>query len=217
MVRFHAALLVVLLGPAALAEEGEWETVAKGPITVKARSKPGSPVKEIWAEGEIAAPVQDIQSAVMDPDRFPAFMPYVKEARIVGQPEPDGSRLVYTRLELPMVASRDYVLKVYLVKGVDAEGGGEFRNKWVAVADRLPKRHNVVRLKINEGSWHITPVGDGSKSWAVYRFSVDPGGWIPAFAADMGNKSGVSDVYKAVEKEAQRRTADRKAEAAKQR
>ena len=45
----------------------------------------------------------------------------------------------------------------------------------------------------------------------VYKFNVDPGGMIPAFAADMGNKSGVTDVFNAVEKEAKRRAAERKA------
>jgi hypothetical protein len=61
-----------------------------------------------------------------------------------------------------------------------------------------------VRLRINEGSWHVASRGP-NKSFAVYRFVVDPGGWIPAFAANAGNKQGVTDTFKAVEREAERR------------
>ena len=195
----------------AAAAEAEWETVATGAITVKSRYRAGSPVKEVWAEGAIDAPVQDIQAALMDPDRMPKFMPYVKEARTVGQPQADGSRVVYTRLDLPWVAPRDYVLKVNLDQGTSPDGSGEFKNHWVATND-LPERSHIIRLKINEGSWHVSPAADG-KSWAVYKFSVDPGGWIPGFAADLGNKTGVTDTFKAVEKEARRRAAERTADA----
>ncbi len=200
---------------AASAAADEWETVLTGHVTVKMRARPGTAVKEVWAEGELAAPVQDIQSVLMEPDKFPSFMPYVKESRVLKDKAPDGAQYVYTRLDLPMVQSRDYVLKVYLDEGVKPDGSGAFRNRWVAVTDKLPERHNVVRLKLNEGSWYVTPKGDGTKSHAVYRFVVDPGGWVPSWAADQGNKSGVPDTFRAIEKEAQRRYKERKAHAGK--
>jgi hypothetical protein len=206
MVAFATAVLAAV---AAGADEAQWEIAATGPITVKTKASATSRVKEIWAEGEIAAPVQDIQSTVMDPESFPKFMPYVVEASKIGSPEVDGGQVVYTRLELPLVASRDYVLKVYLERSVAPDGGGEFRNRWIAVPDRLPERARTVRLKINDGSWHVTSRGDGRKSWAVYRFAVDPGGWIPAFVANLGNKSGVLETFEAVEREAQRRASGR--------
>ncbi len=206
---FLAVFLVAL--PAAAGDD--WETVLSSPIVVKTRLREGSAVKEVWAEGVIDAPVQDIQAALMDPARFPKFMPYVKEARVVGQPEPDGANIVYTRLDLPLVSPRDYVLRVYLDQGTLPDGTGEFREHWEAT-NKLPARYGIVRLTTNNGGWHVTPQADG-KSWAEYKFNVNPGGWIPAFAADLGNKDGVSDTWKAVEKEAQRRANERKAHAAK--
>ena len=201
--------IVALQAGAALAEDGGgWEVIATGAITVKARPRPGTSIKELWAEGEMGAPVQDIQSALMDPEHFTQFMPYVKEARFLGKPEADGSRWVYTRLNLPMVDPRDYVLRVWLDEGVAPDGSGTFRNHWVASGDKIPSRHNVVRLKVNEGSWNVS-ARPGGKSWGVYKFAVDPGGWIPAFAADFGNKSGVTDTFSAVEKEGRRRAAER--------
>lgn len=49
----------------------------------------------------------------------------------------------------------------------------------------------------------------GNKSRVVYQFAVDPGGAIPAFLADVGNRNGVGDVFRAIEKEAQRLKAER--------
>lgn len=195
----------------AAAQETPWELVATGDITIRSRPRPGTAVREIWAEGNIGAEVQDVQATLMGPERFPSFMPYVTEARVLGT-APDGARLVYTRLDLPWVAARDYVLKVYLDSGVGPDGNGVFRNRWVAYPEYMPARSNIVRLKINDGSWHVTSNGDGT-SHAVYKFAVDPGGMIPGFAANMGNKSGVSDTFKAVEKEAKRRGAERRTRA----
>jgi hypothetical protein len=209
-----AALIVLASTPAFAGDD--WETVATGAITVKARNKQGTAIREIWAEGEISAPVRDIQSTILDSESYPKFMPYVKECRFIGKPDADGSKYVYTKLDLPMVSARDYVVKVNTPQQVAADGSGVFENKWVSVWDKIPTRSSVVRLKTNEGSWLVTPKDNGSKSHVIYKFTVDPGGMIPSFAANMGNKSGISDTFKAVEKEALRRKAEReKAQAAK--
>jgi hypothetical protein len=208
------AVLAGLLCSAALAEESKWETVATGTITVKSRARAGSAMKDIWAEGEIDAPLAEVQGTLVDPENFPKFMPYVKESRTIGKPEADGSVFVYTKLDFPVVASRDYIVKVTVEEGVKPDGTGAFRQRWVAVPDKTPERKGVVRLKLNEGTWHITPRGE-SKCYAIYKFTTDPGGWIPNFAIDMGNKTGVTDTFKAVEKEAKRRVEAKKSTASK--
>lgn len=204
-------LLVVGLGAQAKAEVG-WETVATAPVLIKARSVPNSGIKEIWAEGELSAPIQDVQSALMDAEHFREFMPYVKESRTIGKPQADGAQYVYTRLDFgTWVSSRDYVVKVTVERSVSRDGTGEFRNRWVAEPDRIPSRANVIRLRVNEGSWHVTSRGP-NRSFVVYRFVVDPGGWIPAFAANAGNKQGVTETFSAVEREAQKRAVARRKE-----
>ncbi len=201
--------VLVLLAAPARAAEPQWETVATGAITIKNRDVPGKPVREVWAEGEIAAPVQDIQDTLMDVSRFRHFMPYVKDAREISEKFPDGSVYVYTLTDFPIVGKRDYVSRTWLLESVKADGTGTFRNRWQAFPDHLPRRREIIRLTLNEGSWVVTPVGDGSKSFAVYRFMVDPGGWIPSFAANMGSNRGVQETFDAVQKEAQRRRDER--------
>ena len=42
-------------------------------------------MKELWAEGEIAAPVYDVQEALMEVERLRFFMPYMKDAHQIGE------------------------------------------------------------------------------------------------------------------------------------
>lgn len=214
--RFALVPSVLLAAGLVFAEEAEakWETIVKGSITVKNRARPESAVKEVWAQGEIAAPLQDIQATLVNPGNFKNFMPYLKGSWEIHKPEADGSVYVYTQLDFPMLTDRDYVVRVWLDEGVTADGTGAFRQHWVAVPDKIPSRANLIRVRVNDGSWDIRPLGDGRRCWAIYKFAIDPGGWVPAWAANMGNEQGVTQTYKAIEKEAQRLAKERLAKAA---
>jgi hypothetical protein len=194
----------------ARAGEPEWQTVIEGPITVKTRSVPGTGELEIWAEGEIDAPVLDTQAALMDTEQYARFMKHITESRYVGDPEPDGSRYAYTLLDLPIVSPRDYVILISVDQTIAPDGTGEFRNHWVAVPEKVPERDGVVRVKVNSGGWTLRPVEGGTKGWAVYRFRADPGGYLPAFAADLGNRRGVTGTFRSLEWEARRRAEERR-------
>lgn len=190
----------------------EWEIIATGPILVKVRPIRGTSARELWAETELDVEVQDLQSAILDSDAYPRFMPYVKESRTLEITQA-GDRFVYTRLEPPFISPRDYVVKVQVLKVVGPDGRGEFANEWRAVPDRVPRRRSVVRLPICDGSWSISRAPSG-RSRVVYRASVDPGGWMPGFLSNMANSSGTIDTIRAVEREARRRGDARKAQAA---
>jgi hypothetical protein len=206
--RIAALITALVLSPAARADqagEAGWETLVQGPVSVKVRPKPGTPLKEYWVEGELNAPLADVQAALTDIQRFSEFMPHVREARVLGGAEPDGSTYVYTKLEFPIfVRARDYVVRVALEEGVKPDGTGAFRQRWVATPDRIPERRGVVRIRVLEGSWHIVSKGE-DRVFVIHRFATDPGGRLPSFAVDMGNRSGCVDLFKSVEKAARRR------------
>lgn len=199
-------LLLLPLGAAA----GDWDTLVSGAITVKTREISDS-VKEIHAEMVMDAEVQDVQSAILDAAAYPRFMPYFKESRVVGKTE-DGRPLIYSRMAMPFVQERDYVVQVQVLKQVKEDGSGEFANRWEAVEGHVPPRDNTVRLKLNEGEWKAEPAGEG-KARVTYRVVAHPGAWVPSFAIDMGNKKGIPEMMKAVEKEAKERGARRKQQA----
>jgi hypothetical protein len=205
-----STLIFALALHAHAAEKDGWQTVATGAITIKARSLPGSPIREILAEGDLDASALDLQKAVLDVERFPKFMPYVRETRFVEKPKGDGTRVVYTALGLPMVKGRDFVIVDRVVRALNADGTGEFITAWEVARDRVPARAGFVRVVTNTGSWKVSPK-PGGKSHVVYQFAVDPGGAIPPFLADLGNRNGVGDVFKALEGEARRLQAARAA------
>ncbi|MCX0165169.1 START domain-containing protein, partial [Escherichia coli] len=120
-----AALSACVLGLAAGAAHAEeaWKTVAEKPYVVKVRARPGSEAKDVWAEGELAASAADVQAVLRDVDAYRRWMPYVKEARIL-KDLPDEGQLTYTKLDLPVVSSRDYICNVVLESKLAEDGSG---------------------------------------------------------------------------------------------
>ncbi|MBJ6764696.1 hypothetical protein JGU66_28340 [Myxococcaceae bacterium JPH2] len=196
---------LVLVAQGAWAQE--WETVTETPYVVKVRPRPGTQAREVWAEGQLDASAADVQAALENVDTYRFWMPYVKEARTV-KTVAEGEHVSYTRLDLPVVTARDFIIHVVRESGVAPDGTGVFAQRWWAEPDLFPGRRDTVRVRLNEGTWHVEPRGEHA-SYAVYRFSVDPAGSIPTFLVNMGQKSAVRDTLRAVEKRAQQLAAER--------
>jgi hypothetical protein len=184
----------------------EWTTVSSRPILIRTRSKPGSRVRELWASAVFAVDGELVQEALLDGESFPKFMPYVQEVRMLKIPTTDRSWFAYQRVAPPLVAARDAVLHVWMDASLEDEGSNRFRNHWEAVPGLVPAWPGAVRTPISSGSWEVKRL-PGGQSRATYRFIVDPGGNIPSWLADLGNRTGISELFKALEKEAKRRAA----------
>jgi hypothetical protein len=133
-------------------------------------------------------------AALLDVPRLPSFMPYVNEARELGI-EADGSLYVYTRLRLPLVQSRDYVLHVKLEQP-PASGRCDISFETVDDPSR-PKLDGVVRIPELHGFWSIAPGADG-KSLLTYQVFCNPGGGIPPFVAKGGQRGAAIDLVKMI-------------------
>jgi hypothetical protein len=202
-----ALALVLVAGVSQAADE--WETVEDEDAMIKVRARTDGNGKEVWAEKDVEANANDVQTALMDSGSFRLWMPYVKESRVVST-NPDGSRVAYARLDLPVVDDRDYLIGVVDEKKLSEDGQGEYVQRWKVVVDaNVPERKGVVRLKYNEGTWQVTSKGE-NKTHIVYRFSVDPGGSIPGWLASFGQKDGVLETLGAVEKRAKKLGEERK-------
>lgn len=201
-----AWVLVGCVPLAALA--ASWQLLSSGPISIRARNRAGTPVRELWAEGDIDAPLRDVETAILDCLGFPKFMPYVKECRPLGPPAEDGSLLTYSRMEPPLIQPRDYILKVMVDRRTSPDGTGEFISRWSSVPDAVAPVPGVVRIRVNEGSWHATRLANG-KTHLVYRLAADPGGTLPLAIANLSNRSAVVETFSAIEHEAQRRSWER--------
>ena len=196
----------MLVSAAAFADDsGEWKTVLQGPVVIKNREIAGSNIKEVWAESDLDASLFSIQGSLLDINSYRGWMPYVKESRGVGEKQTDGSFYSYIMLDLPVVGKRDYILRTWVQDRVGEDSKGLIRYHWQGFPEFVPARKGVDRIKLNIGSWEVKANADGKSCHAIYKFAVDPGGWLPGFAVNIGNERGVVDTFKALEKEAQRR------------
>ncbi len=188
----------------------EWKTLTVEGITVRSRAQPGSAMREVWATATLRAPIEDIQSVLLDIESHASFMPHVVESKHLGIAEPGNACLAYTRLEFPLLSSRDFILRITVDKRVTAEGGDEFVSHWVSEPGALPERSGVIRLRLNEGSWRARRISAGETAVA-YRFRVDPAGWIPPMLANEANRRVLPSVFRSLEAEVQSRETKRRA------
>ncbi len=203
--RRFSLLIALLVSSQAFSGETAWQSVLTGPINIKNREMEGSSVKEVWAEYDMKAPLRDIQDSLLDIPSYRGWMPFARDSKNLGEKQADGSFYSYIMLDLPIVGKRDYILRTWLKESATPESKGVLKYNWVAYPEFIPVREGVQRIKLNTGSWEVTPNPDGKSCHAVYKFAIDPGGWLPGFAVNLGNERGVVDTFTAVEKEALRR------------
>jgi hypothetical protein len=129
-------------------------------------------------------------------------MPYVVEAKVLKRAEGDKEVLLYSRLDMPLVSGRDYIIK--LVDESDwKDGKGSLKVSWSAVDDQddlAPVKAGIVRIRVNDGYWILEPREGGTKTFATYYVYTSPGGSIPDWIANKANGVAVPKVFDAIKK-----------------
>jgi hypothetical protein len=130
---------------------------------------------ELGAEGEIAAPPDVVLAALTDYPSHAQWIHGVRQSRVLTRGE--RSLDVYQRLDLPLIDDRDFTLRV--------SWGEDGAARWLRFAianERGPQPiPGVVRVRVNQGSWYLAPIGDGRATRAMYQFHLDLAGSIPAW------------------------------------
>ncbi len=134
-------------------------------------------------------------TVVTDYDKYPQFMPYVKEAALLERS--GGHDFVYMLVSPPVLSSRDYVMDIKPVAG-DASTGGVFRTSWTLAPDKKPERDGIVRGKVNTGSWTLEPIDGGARTRFTYSLLTTIGGAVPQFIANKASVGATVDQMKAV-------------------
>jgi hypothetical protein len=185
-------LLVNLLMTGFLSGE-EWREVSKNPnLTIYARHRSGSTLEELRAVGEVDATAIKVETVLGAVAKYPEFMPYTKESRLIGQDD----QLCYMLLNPPIVGERDYTIRVHRESRKGGDGTTAYYSHWeLANAEGPPPRSGINRVNINEGSWLLEPVGNRTR--ATYMLYTDGGG-IPAFLANIANKQSIGQLFEAL-------------------
>jgi hypothetical protein len=187
------------------ADEPKWELSAeeKG-FKIYGRAKAGSDVREMKAVGVMEASPQEIWSVVRDLDSYKRTMPYTEEAKVLSREKDDKVVLFYSRLNTPMVARRDYIIKLV----DESDDKGNLKVSWSAVNDQdalMPVKDDIVRVRTNDGYWLLEPREEGKKTQVTYYIYTAPGGSIPTFIVNSANGIAVPKVFESIRTEVTRR------------
>lgn len=199
-----AIFFVLAADPAAKAPP--WEEAAKdNGITIYSREIPGSDVREMKAIGTIDAKPHEVWKAIRDYPNYVKTMPYTVEAKIMGQEDGDKTIYFYSRLDLPLVDNRDYLITIK-DESDWKDGAGYLKVSWTKLdVDKSDPRYvapkdGVVRTPLNDGFWKLEPRDGGNKTWATYYVHTAPGGAVPTWIANKANSTAVPNVFAAIRK-----------------
>ena len=208
-------LLVAVLALAAHADDPTWEQKefdCKRPehcdgvdccqygLAVYTREVSGADVKEVKAVGQIDAPPEKVFQIVTDYEHQVGNMPYIQDQAVFTRTDSDVT--FWALGDFPMVSRRDWVIKSHLEKNLP---GGVFRASWTPaeVKEVPPPEDGVIRLKVNNGSWTLTPLDGGKRTLGTYQLLTDPGGSIPKFIANKANTTALPELFARVRKRAE--------------
>lgn len=186
--------------PAASAAGTDWTLISQGnDISIYSRVHPGGDIKEYKAVGSVNAAPRALQAVLDDVENYPHFMPYISECRILKR---EGNSLIsYQRISPPFCTDRDYTLRVtHETKSTPA--GLVYLCHWEQANSLGPdEKTDVLRVKINEGSWLVEPAA-GNTAKATYFIYTDSGGALPGWLAAKANQIAINKLFDAIRKQA---------------
>lgn len=169
-----------------------------GAVSIYARPRLNSSLKEFKTVGEIDAPIRIVHAVIDDFGNYSQFMPYTVECRIVRRDS--GSTFFYQRLSPKIVSDRDYTLRVR-EKSWRGEHGLVYLHRFEAANEfGPPEQKGFTRVKICAGGWLLEPL-DENKTRATYSLDTDNGGKIPAFLGNPASEIGIRKLFAAVRKQ----------------
>ncbi len=125
------------------------------------------------AEGVMPAPIAEVRRVVTDYPAQKGNIDRVTESRVLHSGA--GWLTVYQHLNLPVIADRDFTLKV--------RWGEDHGTEWV-VFDALrgqgpPPRDGIVRVTHHSGSWQLRSIEGGRATFVRFQTNIDFAGSVP--------------------------------------
>jgi hypothetical protein len=169
-------------------------------LTVYAKDRPGSSIKELRAVGLVDAPSWVILNVLDEVADYPDFMPYTTKAQLIERRAHET--IIYFRWDPPLIGARDVTVAVTQSSSKRTDGKTNYQLYWEPISTVGPAPSpGVTRITLDEGSWKLEPTEDGKKTTVIYNLFTDGGGGLPAFVINMANKQSVNDLFQAIRKQ----------------
>ena len=192
--------LVLLLSTALAAPTAALTRVTDrhGVLVYRVDGQQAASAIDVQADGIIAAAPERVLAALLDYASAPRWVEHVGESRVLSSGA--GSLLVYQHLTLPVIADRDFTLRV--TSGHD--GATLWTRFETANAEGPAPRPGIVRVTLHEGGWTLEPIrtSDGAPATrARYQFRLDLAGSLPRWMARKNAGKTVPELYEALRRE----------------
>jgi hypothetical protein len=185
---------LALLLPLGLGAEGWTEAGRDSGVIVYVREQPK---RETLGVGVIEAPPWIAKNAIDDVDARTGRMPYLLESRVLKRDA--RGVVVYNRTSAPVVADRDYTIRMFDASFVKPDGSVVYVVRFKTANDEGPPvRSGVVRVNETYGEWRFEPIAGGAMTRAYYFVYADPGGAVPQALANWGTEQMIAGVFNAL-------------------
>jgi hypothetical protein len=172
-----------------LAGQG-YEPLHRGSAVTVYRRK-GSQLVELGADGQLASTPARVRAVLLDYGQHASYVKGVAESRVLARGA--SSLVVYQRLRVPVLSSRDYTLVV------DWGSSGSLLWTRFGVDNRRGPgpRPGLVRVYIHEGGWLLAP-GRSGGTVARYLLRLDLGGSLPRWLARSGAGREIPALFESI-------------------
>lgn len=170
---------LVLLSTSAFAVTDD-EKIANGEIILKTTEQEGSDIPLIEITAVIDTAPEKVWALIDKCADYKDVMPRMSESEELSR---DGNKVrCRTKINAPWpVADLEAItLAVHTI-----EPGKSWVRSWTLESGTFDR---------NEGSWTLTPYGDGTKTLVVYKTATQPKSSVPGFIRKMAQKSALPDI-----------------------
>jgi hypothetical protein len=169
-------------------------------LTVYAKDRPGTSIKELRAVGLVDAPSWVILNVLDEVADYPDFMPYTTKAQLIQRRSHEA--IIYFRWDPPIIGARDVTVVMTQSSTKRIDGKTNYQLQWEPTNTLGPAPSpGVIRITLDEGSWNLEPTADGKRTTVTYEIFTDGGGGLPGFAINIANRQSVFDLFQAIRKQ----------------
>jgi hypothetical protein len=155
-----------------------------------------SPVIDLYAIGDIAAPPSVVRDVLLDYGNAPKVTDNVAESRVLEKNEREI--IVYQRLKLPVISGRDFTLRATW-----GQRGTALTMQFAVDNSRGPgPRDGIVRLSTLQGTWVLEPIHGGAATHARYRIAIDLAGSVPQWMVSGGAAKNLPKLFDGIRRQA---------------
>jgi hypothetical protein len=171
----------------------EWTRKSnKDGIVVFTRTDEASGLKEIRVQCKVPATLSQMVALLLDVKAGKEWVYSTKSATLLKTVSP-SELYYYSEVAMPWpLSNRDFIAHLIVSqhpvsKVVTVDGP--------TVANMVPEKEDVVRVKRSSGRWVLTPLADKLVQ-VEYTLSVDPGGNIPIWLVNLFATKGPTETFR---------------------